>query len=57
MLGGIFKDILAGNEVKSSGEKTKFTQPFQEKLLLFWSFYYFGFLLNKNPWSTANCLL
>ena len=33
---GHSKDIIAGNEVKSSGKKIKFTQPFQK------NFYYFG---------------
>ena len=31
--------------------KINFSQPLRKKVLLFWSFYYYGFLLNKNPWS------
>ena len=51
------RDILAENKGKNNWKKTKFLATSPKKVLLFWSFYYYGFLLNKNPRSTSNRLL
>ena len=51
------RDILAENKGKNNWKKTKFLATSPKKVLLFWSFYYYGFLLNKNPRSPPNRLL
>ena len=51
------QDIPAENKGKNNWKKTKFLATSPKKVLLFWSFYYYGFLLNKNPWSPPNRLL
>ena len=51
------QNILAENKGKNSWKNTKFLATSRKKILLFWSFYYYGFLQNKNPRSPANCLL
>ena len=47
----------AENKGKKKWKKTKFLATSPKKVLLFWSFYYYGFLLNKNPWLPPNRLL
>ena len=51
------KTFLLKIKAKIIGKRLNFSQPLQKKVLLFWSFYYYGFLLNKNPWSPPNRLL